>query len=94
MGNYLFQKSIRRARRKYGIRGHSITQNHDYGELNILPIAVAEDNYSYLVVDKTCMKGILIDPSDPDVIVVRTVLFIYFFFFVQKSFSLQSMNVV
>ncbi|CAD5112070.1 DgyrCDS1315 [Dimorphilus gyrociliatus] len=69
LGNYLFQKSVRRARRRFGNRGHSITQNHDYGELNVLPIAIAEDNYSYLVVDKTTMKGILIDPSDPDVVV-------------------------
>jgi len=41
-----------------------------YGQLKIVPVPVALDNYAYLIVDDSDGTSVLVDPSDPDVVQV------------------------
>ena len=58
------------ARRKGTL--HSITQPLSLSGVTITPIAIAEDNYAYLVVDTVSNMAVVIDPSDPLSVKVNT----------------------
>ena len=40
-------------------------------DITIFPLAVLEDNYSYLVVDTNNKLAVVVDPADPTVVEVR-----------------------
>lgn len=40
--------------------------------VKVVPLAVLDDNYSYLVIDTVTDVGVVVDPSDPAVVMVST----------------------
>lgn len=44
---------------------------HFYAVVTILPVAVLDDNYSYLVIDTVTDTAVAVDPSDPTAVTVK-----------------------
>ena len=43
--------------------------------VKIVPIAILEDNYSYLIVDTVTNNSVVVDPADPGAVKVHFFLF-------------------
>lgn len=69
LGYMYHRQDVRAAQRKYE-RGHSACVPTTYGQLKIVPVPVALDNYAYLIVDEADGTAVLVDPSDAAVVQV------------------------
>ncbi|KXJ25892.1 probable hydrolase PNKD [Exaiptasia diaphana] len=47
---------------------HSIVASWSYGGVKVLPIPIASDNYSYLIIDSEENQAVVVDPSDPNAV--------------------------
>lgn len=56
--------------RKHTTPVHSHTQPIALNSVTIVPVAILTDNYSYVVVDTVSGVAVLIDPSDPQTVMV------------------------
>ncbi|XP_033126928.1 probable hydrolase PNKD [Anneissia japonica] len=63
LGYYYHKRNIEKAKSLF-TDGHSVTKPHEYNGLRIVPIALIEDNYSYLVIDQESKIAAAVDPSD------------------------------
>ncbi|XP_064614655.1 LOW QUALITY PROTEIN: probable hydrolase PNKD [Liolophura sinensis] len=63
VGYYMHRRDLAKARRKFE-DGHSKTEPTKFNGLQILPIAILEDNYSYLVMDTINKTAVCVDPAD------------------------------
>ena len=63
---------------------HTHTHTHTHTGVKIVPIAVLDDNYSYLIIDTTTNSAAVVDPADPAAVKVTSNEVI-----VTQSFSLS-----
>ena len=66
LGYYLHMWQLR----KQEGTAHSHTQPTVLNNVTILPIAILKDNYAYLVIDSYSRTAAVIDPSDPQAVMV------------------------
>ncbi|XP_077978674.1 putative thioesterase PNKD [Glandiceps talaboti] len=67
LGYIYHLKNLSKAREKFP-DGHSVVTPVEFKGLKICPLAILEDNYSYVIIDTVDSVAVVIDPSDPDVV--------------------------
>uniref|UniRef100_A0A914WIW4 Metallo-beta-lactamase domain-containing protein n=1 Tax=Plectus sambesii TaxID=2011161 RepID=A0A914WIW4_9BILA len=67
LGSWYTKRKLNEARLKYPL-GHSYLKTFTYNHIQILPIAVNQDNYTYLVIDSNTNDAVLIDVSDTETV--------------------------
>ena len=50
---------------------HTHTHIQTHTGFTVIPLAILDDNYSYIVVDDTSKVAVAIDPADPEAIKVH-----------------------
>lgn len=67
LGQLHHLRNLHKAREKFP-DGHSIVTPHNFSGLRICPVALLEDNYSYVIIDTTDKVAVVIDPSDAEAV--------------------------
>lgn len=63
VGEWMHQKDLQKFREQFP-DGHSKVTAADLGEVKIRPIPLLEDNYAYLIMDKSTDTAVVVDPAD------------------------------
>ncbi|XP_006816249.1 putative thioesterase PNKD [Saccoglossus kowalevskii] len=67
LGYFYHLKNLSKAREKFP-QGHSVVTPQEFNGLRICPVAMLDDNYSYVIVDTADKVAVVIDPSDPEAV--------------------------